>query len=504
MSGQLVAHNGAEPSVTIIGGGLAGCEAAWQAARQGCRVRLYEMKPTRFSAAHSMPELAELVCSNSLRSDSPDSAVGLLKEEMRRLGSLLIEVAEQCRVPAGKALAVDRQRFASEITARLQDHPLITIVHEEVYELPADCGQNAHEPLILATGPLTTEELTTSLAGFTGQQHLAFYDAIAPIIAVDSLDRNIVYQASRYDDGPGDYLNCPFERDQYEQFIAALKAGERVPFKEFEKPNPAELGKNSKGPNPVGLDKALYGSNQAEDKTNNTAPIKLAAGKASKGPNYFEGCLPIEVMLERGDNTLRFWPMKPVGLPDPRTGKDPYAVVQLRFENLAGSTVNMVGFQTKLKYGEQKKVFSLIPGLEHAEFVRFGSVHRNTFIKAPEILNKYLQFKDRPGLLLAGQITGVEGYVESTAMGLLAGRNAACLALGRPLTAPPPETAHGVLLHHLTNTEVKRFQPSNVNFGLFPPLNKKLPKKQRGHYRAELALAALQKWQDDNETNSGV
>ena len=504
MSGQLVAHNGAEPSVTIIGGGLAGCEAAWQAARQGCRVRLYEMKPTRFSAAHSMPELAELVCSNSLRSDSPDSAVGLLKEEMRRLGSLLIEVAEQCRVPAGKALAVDRQRFASEITARLQDHPLITIVHEEVYELPADCGQNAHEPLILATGPLTTEELTTSLAGFTGQQHLAFYDAIAPIIAVDSLDRNIVYQASRYDDGPGDYLNCPFDRDQYEQFIAALKAGERVPFKEFEKPNPAELGKNFKGPNPEERDKALYGSNQAEDKPNNTAPIKLAAGKASKGPNYFEGCLPIEVMLERGDNTLRFGPMKPVGLPDPRTGKDPYAVVQLRFENLAGSTVNMVGFQTKLKYGEQKKVFSLIPGLEHAEFVRFGSVHRNTFIKAPEILNKYLQFKDRPGLLLAGQITGVEGYVESTAMGLLAGRNAACLALGRPLTAPPPETAHGVLLHHLTNTEVKRFQPSNVNFGLFPPLNKKLPKKQRGHYRAELALAALQKWQDDNETNSGV
>ncbi len=492
MSGQLVAHNGAEPSVTIIGGGLAGCEAAWQVARHGCRVRLYEMKPARFSPAHSMPELAELVCSNSLRSDSPDSAVGLLKEEMRRLGSLLIEVAEQCRVPAGKALAVDRQHFAREITARLQDHPLITIVHEEVHELPVDCGQNAQNPLILATGPLTTEELTASLAGFTGQQHLAFYDAIAPIIAVDSLDRNIVYQASRYDDGPGDYLNCPFDRDQYEQFIAALKEGERVPFKEFEKPGPVEL------------DNALYGLNQAEDKPNNLAPKKSGVDSKPKGPNYFEGCLPIEVMLERGDNTLRFGPMKPVGLPDPRTGKDPYAVVQLRFENLEGTTVNMVGFQTKLKYGEQKKVFSLIPGLEHAGFVRLGSVHRNTFIKAPEILNKYLQFKDRPGLLLAGQITGVEGYVESTAMGLLAGRNAACLALGRPLTTPPPETAHGVLLHHLTNTEVKRFQPSNVNFGLFPPLNKKLPKKQRGQYRAELALAALQKWQDDNETNSGV
>ncbi len=448
MDGQLT-NKGGSPSVTIIGGGLAGCEAAWQAATLGCRVNLYEMKPKRFSPAHKLPELAELVCSNSLRSDAPDSAVGLLKEEMRRLGSLLIEVAEQCRVPAGKALAVDRRQFASAITDRLQNHPLINIIHEEVRELPAACGDNPAEPVILATGPLTTEELTTSLSTFTGLDYLAFYDAIAPIIAVDSLDRDIIYQASRYDDGPGDYLNCPFDREQYEKFITALKEADLVPCHEFEK------------------------------------------------PKYFEGCLPIEVMLSRGDNTLRFGPMKPVGLPDPRTGKDPYAVVQLRFEDCAATTVNMVGFQTKLKYGAQKEVFSLIPGLAQADFVRLGSVHRNTFVNAPKLLNKFLQFKEHPGLLLAGQISGVEGYVESTAMGLLAGRNAACMARGHSLTAPPPETAHGALLCHLTNADVKHFQPSNINFGLFPPLHKKLPKKQRGQYRAELALTTLQKWQEN-------
>ncbi len=454
MSGQSV-QGEAGQLVTIIGGGLAGCEAAWQAARLGCRVRLYEMKPDRFSPAHKMAELAELVCSNSLRSDAPDSAVGLLKEEMRRLGSLLIDVAEQCRVPAGKALAVNRLQFAQEITAHLQKNPLITIVHEEILELPPDCGCNAMEPIILATGPLTTAKLAASLAEFTGHKHLAFYDAIAPIIAVDSLDRNIVYQASRYDDGPGDYLNCPFDRTQYLHFITALKEAERVEFKEFEK------------------------------------------------PKYFEGCLPIEVMLERGDNTLRFGPMKPVGLPDPRTGEIPYAVVQLRLENREATMVNMVGFQTKLQYGEQKRVFSLIPGLERAEFVRLGSIHRNTFIKAPEVLNSHLQFKERPGLLLAGQITGVEGYVESMAMGLIAGRNAARLVLGRSLLAPPADTAHGALLGHLTNVAVKHFQPSNINFGLFPPLQKKLPKKMRGQYRAELALAALQKWQDNDKGLEG-
>ncbi|MFW8601557.1 methylenetetrahydrofolate--tRNA-(uracil(54)-C(5))-methyltransferase (FADH(2)-oxidizing) TrmFO [Desulfobacterota bacterium M19] len=434
------------PVVTVIGGGLAGCEAAWAAAGMGCRVKLYEMKPKRFSPAHTIPQLAELVCSNSLRSDAPESAVGLLKEEMRRMGSLLMRVAEECRVPAGKALAVDRQQFAASVTRHLTKKTAIEIINEEVRELAPDCGLDPASPLILATGPLTTGELTASLARFTGGDYLFFYDAIAPVIAVDSLDRTIIYQASRYDDGPGDYLNCPLDEEQYNNFITALKEAEKVPFRDFEK------------------------------------------------PRYFEGCLPIEVMAERGDNTPRFGPMKPVGLPDPRTGCDPWAVVQLRFENRAATMVNMVGFQTKLTYGEQKRVFSMIPGLQGADFVRLGSIHRNTFVRAPELLNRYLQLVERPGLLLAGQISGVEGYVESMAMGLLAGRNAACLALGLPLAAPPPDTAHGALLNHLTNREVKHFQPSNINFGLFPRLDKRLPKKLKGKYRAEIALASLEKW----------
>ncbi|MDD5759437.1 MAG: methylenetetrahydrofolate--tRNA-(uracil(54)-C(5))-methyltransferase (FADH(2)-oxidizing) TrmFO [Desulfobulbaceae bacterium] len=437
----------AEPVVSIIGGGLAGCEAAWQAAAFGCRVILHEMKPERYSPAHHSSSLAELVCSNSLRSDAPDSAVGLLKDEMRALGSLVIRVAERHRVPAGKALAVDRELFAAFITETINQHPRITVVHHEVGELPSDCGLDPANPLILATGPLTTDALTNALGAITGQEYLAFYDAIAPIIATDSLDRTIIYQASRYDDGPGDYLNCPFDREQYQAFIEALGQATSVPLKPFEE------------------------------------------------PKYFEGCLPIEVMLARGPETLRFGPMKPVGLPDPRTGRDPFAVVQLRKENVAGDQVNMVGFQTKLTYSEQKRVFAMIPGLERAEFTRLGSIHRNTFVCAPKVLTPFLQIKGRPGLLLAGQITGVEGYVESTAMGILAGRNAACLALGLPLSTPSPETAHGALLGHLTQSEAKHFQPSNVNFGLFPAFASKLPKRQRGQYRAQKALAALAQWQ---------
>jgi len=446
MSNSHVAR-GAEPAVTIIGGGLAGCEAAWQAAAFGCRVTLHEMKPERYSPAHHSPSLAELVCSNSLRSDASDSAVGLLKDEMRALGSLIIRAAERHRVPAGKALAVDRELFAAFITETINQHPRITVIHHEVTELPTDCGLDPTQPLILATGPLTTESLTNALGEITGQEYLAFYDAIAPIIATDSLDRQIIYQASRYDDGPGDYLNCPMDREQYQTFIDALGKAATVPLKSFEE------------------------------------------------PKYFEGCLPIEVMLARGPETLRFGPMKPVGLPDPRTGRDPHAVVQLRKENVAGDQVNMVGFQTKLIYPEQKRVFSMIPGLEKAEFTRLGSIHRNTFVCAPKVLTPFLQIKDRPGLLLAGQITGVEGYVESTAMGVLAGRNAACLALGLPLSTPGPETAHGALLNHLTQSEAKHFQPSNVNFSLFPTFVSKLPKRQRGQYRAQQALAALAKWQ---------
>jgi methylenetetrahydrofolate--tRNA-(uracil-5-)-methyltransferase len=428
--------------ITIIGGGLAGCEAAWQAASLGCKVNLHEMKPRKFSPAHASPDLGELVCSNSLRSDDLASAVGLLKEEMRRLNSLIIAAAHATKVPAGKALAVDRDKFAEYITARLQATPGITIRREEVLTLPpVDAG-----PVILATGPLTSSAMAVALAELTGHEHLAFYDAIAPIVTAESLDMTIVYQASRYDEGPGDYLNCPMNRDQYLAFIGALAAGDKVPLKSFEK------------------------------------------------QKYFEGCLPIEIMLERGEDTLRFGPMKPVGLPDPRTGRDPYAVVQLRKENREGATYNMVGFQTKLSYQAQREVFRMIPGLERVEFTRLGSIHRNTFVCGPEVLLPTLQTKNRPDLLLAGQLTGVEGYMESSAMGLLAGVNAARLLAGEKLLTPPPDTALGALISHLTTSEPKRFQPSNINFGLFPPVKLRMPKKQRGQYRAEQALKSLEEW----------
>lgn len=432
--------------IIIIGGGLAGCEAAWQAANRGCPVRLYEMKPQVFSPAHSSSLLAELVCSNSLRSDAINSAVGLLKEEMRHMGSLVMEAAYRNRVPAGKALAVDRIKFAEFITRRIEQHLLITVVRREMKEIPLSSKDRS--TVIIATGPLTSESLTNSLLNLTGRKHLAFYDAIAPIIEAESLNYDIVYLASRYDEGPGDYLNCPMDEGQYLSFINALKNAEKVPLKDFEK------------------------------------------------IHYFEGCLPVEVMLERGDETLRYGPMKPVGLPDPRTGSEPHAVVQLRKEDKKGSLYNMVGFQTKLTYPEQKRVFRLIPGLEKAEFVRLGSIHRNTFVCAPELLEKTLQFKGRPDLLLAGQLTGVEGYVESSAMGILAGINASCLCRGRKPVVPPPETAMGSLVHHLTTAEPKRFQPSNINFGLFPSLGKKIPRRYRGEQYARRALHSLDNWRE--------
>jgi methylenetetrahydrofolate--tRNA-(uracil-5-)-methyltransferase len=432
-----------EKQITIIGGGLAGCEAAWQAARRGCRVRLFEMKPRRFSPAHGSADLAELVCSNSLRAIDSHSAVGLLKEEMRRLGSLLMMTADETRVPAGRALAVDRNRFAAQITARLEADPLVTIVREEITDIPP-AGEL---PVILATGPLTSEPLAASLGALTGKRHLAFYDAIAPIVEADSLDYNRIYQASRYDEGPGDYLNCPMNEEQYREFIEALKIARYVPLKAFEE------------------------------------------------QHYFEGCLPIEVMVARGDETLRFGPMKPVGLPDPRTGEEPYAVVQLRKENLEGTLYNMVGFQTKLAYPEQQRIFRMISGLEKAEFARLGSIHRNTFVCAPELLRPTLQFRSRSDLLLAGQLTGVEGYVESTAMGLLAGINGGRLLAGRAPVTPPADTAMGALIAHLTQSAPHRFQPSNINFGLFPPLGLRIPKKLRGERRAQIALESLDRWQ---------
>ncbi len=428
--------------VLIIGGGLAGSEAAWQLARRGCRVKLFDMKPHKFSPAHESEQLAELVCSNSLRSADPHSAVGLLKDEMRTLDSLIIKSADQTAVPAGRALAVDRELFARTITATLANHPLVTIVREEITTLP----ENKNGFTILATGPLTSEPLAQSLAEFTGISRLYFYDAIAPILHTESLDLEIIYQKSRYDDGPGDYLNCPLGEADYLHFINSLNTARYAPLRNFEE-------------------------------------VK-----------YFEGCLPIEVMSSRGVDTLRYGPMKPVGLENPHTGELPHAVVQLRKENRQGTLYNMVGFQTKLTHGEQMRIFRRLPGLERAEFARFGSIHRNTFICAPEVLLPTLQSKKNPALLVAGQLSGVEGYVESAAMGLLAGINTARLRHNQEPLSPPQHTALGALCAHLIDSDPSHFQPSNVNFGLFPAWEKKVAKRHRGQIRAERSRAALREW----------
>ncbi|MDD3581497.1 MAG: methylenetetrahydrofolate--tRNA-(uracil(54)-C(5))-methyltransferase (FADH(2)-oxidizing) TrmFO [Desulfobacca sp.] len=427
------------PELVIIGGGLAGSEAAWQAARRGVRVRLYDMKPHKFSPAHQSPQLGELVCSNSLRSEAPDSAVGLLKLEMRGLHSLIMQAADATRVPAGKSLAVDREAFAAYITQSLEQLTNVEIIRAEITQL------DLAESVIMATGPLTTESLAQELARLTGQEHLHFYDAISPIIFADSIDYTKVFRASRYDVGE-DYLNCPMSQTEYDRFYQALMTAEQVPLRGFEE------------------------------------------------PRFFEGCLPVEVLAARGYQTLVYGPMKPVGLIDPATGRQPFAVVQLRQDNRQATLYNMVGFQTKLKYPEQKRILRLIPGLEQAEFARLGSVHRNTFIQAPGFLTPYLNCRWYPQLFLAGQISGVEGYVESTAMGLIAGINAARQVTGQPLLTPPRPTALGALIHHLTDTTVKDFQPMNVNFGLFPPLPDRLPKKARGAAYAHRAQQALEAW----------
>jgi len=423
--------------ITIIGGGLAGCEAAWQAASRGVSVTLYEMKPHRFSPAHVSPDLAELVCSNSLRSNSLENAVGLLKEELRRLGSLLMAAGEATRVPAGDALAVDRQAFASLITSRLEKREGLKIAREEVATIP-DEGI-----VIVASGPLTSPALEETIRKMAGEEHLYFYDAIAPILDGDTLDMGVIFRASRYGEG-SDYLNCPMNPEEYFRFVEELGKGEKVPYREFEK------------------------------------------------PLHFEGCLPIEEMAERGRETLAYGPMKPVGLKNPRTGRTPYAVVQLRHEDSRGSAYNLVGFQTKLKWREQERIFRMIPGLEKARFLRFGSLHRNTFIHSPTLLEKTLQFKKDPRIFFAGQITGVEGYVESTAMGLLAGINAARMAKEEPLIIPPPTTAIGSLVHYITAPEVKHFQPMNVNFGLFPPLEGRLRGRDKKKAMGERALKDLE------------
>jgi methylenetetrahydrofolate--tRNA-(uracil-5-)-methyltransferase len=402
--------------IVIIGGGLAGSEAAWQAANRGAKVTLYEMRPKEMTKAHKTGGLAELVCSNSLGSTDPANAPGILKEEMRRLNSLVIASAEQAKVPAGSALAVDRDQFSLKITQALEGHPNVRILHEEIAEIPTDCL------CIIATGPLTSDKLSQAIRAVTQSQHLYFFDAISPIIDADSINMDIVFAASRYDKGGDDYLNCPMDNAQYNAFYDALMAAEKVQPKEFEK------------------------------------------------TPYFEACVPIEVLAERGRQTLAFGPMKPVGLTDPRTGSRPAAVVQLRTENVHRTCYNLVGFQTKLTYPEQKRVFRMIPGLEQAEFLRYGSLHRNTFINSPQLLLNTLQFKARGTLFFAGQLVGVEGYTESAAMGGFAGINAARALAGLPLVTPPPTTAHGCLVGHVSASDPKHFQPMNTNFGLFPPL----------------------------------
>ena len=438
--------------IQIIGGGLAGSEAAWQLAEAGLKVRLSEMRGGGDTTpAHDSDRLAEMVCSNSFRSDDAENnAVGLLHQEMRRLGSLIMRCADQHKVPAGSALAVDREAFADEVTRAIADHPNITVVRERVDALP-------DHPAIIATGPLTGSALAAAIAAETGQDALAFFDAIAPIVHRDSIDMDIAWMAARWDKGGKDYVNCPMDKAQYEEFVAALNAGEKTEFKEWEKDTP-----------------------------------------------YFEGCMPIEVMAERGVETLRFGPMKGVGLDNPRTGRWPYACVQLRQDNKLGTLWNMVGFQTKLKHGEQVRIFRTIPGLENAEFARLGGIHRNSFINSPKLLDGELRLKSRPNIRFAGQITGCEGYVESAAVGILAARFAAAEQRGETLAPPPVETAIGALLGHITGgADAETFQPMNVNFGLMPPITgPRVKKGDRKKLYTERARAAFDGWQAVKEVET--
>jgi len=432
--------------IHIIGGGLAGSEAAWQLAEARLRVRLSEMRGGGDTTpAHHTDRFAEMVCSNSFRSDDAEhNAVGLLHQEMRALNSLIMSAGERHRVPAGSAMAVDRDAFAAEVTRAIEQHPNITIVRERIDVLP-------DHPAIIATGPLTGSNLAAAIARETGEGALAFFDAIAPIVHRDSIDMDVAWMAARWDKGGKDYVNCPLDRPQYEDFVAALIDGDKMPFKEWEKDTP-----------------------------------------------YFEGCMPIEVMAERGSETLRHGPMKPVGLDNPRTGRWPYAVVQLRQDNALGTLWNMVGFQTKLKHGEQVRIFRTIPGLENAEFARLGGIHRNSFINSPRLLDGELRLKPRPNIRFAGQITGCEGYVESAAVGILAARFAAAELRGERLSPPPVETALGAVLGHITGgANAETFQPMNVNFGLMPPLDGRLKRADRKRAYTDRARAALEGWLND-------
>lgn len=425
--------------ITVIGGGLAGCEAAWTAANAGVSVTLIEMKPERYTPAHQSAALAELVCSNSLKAARLESAAGLLKEEMARMGSVCVTVARECAVPAGGALAVDRDKFSNGVTARITAHPNITVEHREVTELPTE------GVVVVATGPLTADTLAASIAKRFGEG-LSFYDAAAPIVTADSVDMTSAFRASRYDreeSGEGDYINCPMNKEEYERFHAALISAERALLHEFDK------------------------------------------------PKVYEGCMPIEVLASRGADAIRFGPMKPVGLRDPRTGHRPWAVLQLRAENAEGTLYNLVGFQTNLKFSEQKRVFSMIPALKNAEFMRYGVMHRNTFLNSPRLLNAAFQLKDEPRLFFAGQMTGVEGYMESACSGILAGLNAVRTLRDEPLFVLPRETMMGALSHHISDESVKDFQPMGANFGVLPPLDVHIRDKRERY--AALAKRALEK-----------
>lgn len=432
--------------IRIIGAGLAGCEAAWQCARLGVDVELYEMRPVKSTPAHQTDKFAELVCSNSLKSESENTAPWLLKEEMRRCGSLLIKIAQETAVPAGHALAVDRDAFAALVTEAISAGPRIKVVRQEVTHIDEGDGIT-----VIATGPLTSDALSQEIARLSGSNHLYFYDSISPIVEADSIDLSRVYFAARYGKGTADYINCPFTKDEYDRFFDGLIAAQSVEGHDWEK------------------------------------------------LNYFEGCLPIEEIARRGRDTLRFGAMKPVGLDDPRTGKWPYAVVQLRRENLRADSYNLVGFQNHLKFGEQARVLRLIPGLENAKFLRYGQIHRNTYINAPSLLDELLNMKQHPNVFFAGQISGVEGYTESIAMGILVGINVACIAQGLAPMAPPRETALGSLVHYLCNAEAKNFQPANITFDLLPQLDEETrprvrDKKVRHKMVCERALKALEEW----------
>ena len=435
--------------INVIGGGLAGVEAAWQAAQLGANVNLYEMRPTRQTPAHRTEKLAEIVCSNSLKSDEPGTASYLLKEELRQGGSLVLAVAAETRVPAGAALAVDREKFAALITQHIEHQPRIRLIREEVTTISED------EVTIVATGPLSSDALTAEIMKLTGSDQMYFYDAIAPIVAAESIDTSIAFRAARYDKGGDDYLNCPFDEDQYARFYAELLDAKSVPLQRFEE------------------------------------------------TRWFEACLPIEELARRGVDTLRFGPMKPVGLRDPRTGREPYAAVQLRQENLMADAYSLVGFQNHLRYGEQARVLRLIPGLQNAEFLQFGQIHRNTYICSPRVLQATMQMRERPKLFFAGQITGVEGYVESVAMGWLAGVNAARLASGAKLLEAPARSATGALAHYVSHADAKNFQPVNITFALLLPLpeparRKVRKKRERRELQVELALKEWAEWLEQN------